>query len=891
MRSLRRPDPRIGLLIAGVAALACGPSEAELAAPGVSADLAAARRGRIAGLRYAFDLAIPAAQDSPVTGTADIRFTLRRARRPVVLDFVHPSARVHEVRVGSQAVAYDTTQDHIVIPADALVAGENTVTVRFTAGDESLNRNPDFLYTLFVPDRARFALPVFDQPDLKARVTLTLHLPPDWVAVANGAERAERAGRADAAGAKSTAQPPNRSTAQSVTLHFAETEPIPTYLIAFAAGKFEIEEAERNGRVYRMFHRETDRERVARNRDAIFDLHAAAVAWLEDYTGIPYPFGKFDFVAVPSFQYGGMEHPGSVYYRASSLFLEPTATQNEELGRASVIAHETAHMWFGDLVTMRWFNDVWMKEVFANFMAAKIVNPSFPEVNHDLRFLLAHHPVAYAVDRTAGANPIRQDLANLDEAGSLYGAIIYQKAPIVMRQLERRIGEEAFRDGLRTYLDRYRFGNATWRDLIAVLDPLADEDLDAWSDVWVYGTGRPTVTTSLALDAERRVTSLEWKQSDPEQLGRLWPQQLSPVLVYADSLRRLQADLRARVTGAPAARGAPAPLFALANGDGLPYGAFVPDSLSLAGLVAHLPEVSDDLVRAAGWLTVWDAMLGGRLSPAGVLDLALRMLETERTDLTAQRVVNDLQEVYWRFVTPDDRAARAADLEAFLWQQLQRAPTRSLKAAYFGAYRSVALTPSAVERLERLWREQERIAGLPLAERDFTALAQALAVREAPGWRAILVSQRDRITNADRQARFEFVTPALSADTAVRDAFFDGLRDPANREHEPWVLEALGYLHHPLRAARAERYILPSLDLLEEIQRTGDIFFPLGWLNATLDGHNTPTAATTVREFLNAHPELPERLRGKLLQAADGLFRSAAILERGQRGMSRDSAG
>jgi aminopeptidase N len=348
--------------------------------------------------------------------------------------------------------------------------------------------------------------------------------------------------------------------------------------------------------------------------------------------------------------------------------------------------------------------------------------------------------------------------------------------------------------------------------------------------------------------------------------------------VYADNVRRLDLDLRHRVAPAGEALDTPAPLFALANGDGLPYGAFVPDSLSLAGLVEHLPTVADDIVRAAGWLTVWDAMLDGRLPPAGVLDLALRLLQTERTDLIVQRVLGDLQEVYWRFLTPDDRAGRAAHLESFLWRKLQRAPTRSLKAAYFGAYRSVALSPSAVGRLERLWREQERVAGLPLAERDFTALAQALALREVSGWRAILVSQRDRITDADRQARFEFVMPALSADTATRDAFFERLRDPANREHEPWVLEALGYLHHPLRAARAERYILPSLEMIEEIQRTGDIFFPLGWLSATLDGHNTPSAAATVRAFLDAHPALAERLRGKVLQAADGLDRSARIV-------------
>ena len=229
---------------------------------------------------------------------------------------------------------------------------------------------------------------------------------------------------------------------------------------------------------------------------------------------IPYPWGKFDFLLVPSFQFGGMEHPGAIFYNAATLLLDPSATQNQKLGRASLIAHETAHMWFGDLVTMRWFNDVWMKEVFANFMAAKIVNPSFPEINHELRFLLAHYPSAYDVDRTPGTNAIRQALDNLSEAGSLYGAIIYQKAPIVMRQLEGILGETAFRDGLQQYLRTHRFGNATWPDLIALLDERTPEDLAAWSRAWVEEAGRPIVATELRLEGGR-IASLAFVQRDP----------------------------------------------------------------------------------------------------------------------------------------------------------------------------------------------------------------------------------------------------------------------------------------------------------------------------------------------------------------------------------------
>jgi aminopeptidase N len=281
-------------------------------------------------------------------------------------------------------------------------------------------------------------------------------------------------------------------------------------------------------------------------------------------------------------------------------------------------------------------------------------------------------------------------------------------------------------------------------------------------------------------------------------------------------------------------------------------------------------------------------MLAGRVAPLRLIAVARSMLDTETAELLAQRVLGDLGEAYWRYLPGASRDSLAPALEGSLWEGVRRSPSRSLKSAYFGAYRSVARTPPAAARLERLWRGAETMAGLPLAERDFIALAQELAVREVPGWAEILERQRDRIENPDRRARFIFVMPALSADTAVRDAFFESLRDPKNREHEPWVLEALGWLHHPLRAGRAERYIRPSLGLLEEVQRTGDIFFPLGWLNGTLDGHNTPAAAAIVQDFLTATPGLPPRLRGKLLQAADGLIRSSRVVFTEPAGGSRN---
>ena len=452
-------------------------------------------------------------------------------------------------------------------------AGSNVATIDFVAGDAPLNRSDDFLYTIFVPARAHEAFPCFDQPDLKARWTLSLEIPDGWEALGNGAEISREASNG------------------RTRIRFAETPPISTYLFAFAAGRFAIEQATRGSRTFRMLHRETDAAKVARNRDAIFDLHAAALDWLERYTGIPYPFGKFDFVLVPAFQFGGMEHPGAIFYNAPGLMLDESATENQKLERASTIAHETSHMWFGDLVTMRWFDDVWMKEVLANFMAAKIVNPSFPDVNHDLRFLFDHYPAAYDVDRTAGSNAIRQRLDNLKDAGTLYGNIIYDKAPIVMRQLEMLVGEAGLRDGLREYLHQHAFANASWPDLIAVLGPRTPEDLAAWSRAWVEEPGRPIITSSVDVEGNR-LSNVRFNVRDPDpHRGLTWTEQLQVAIGYPERVQLAQVELRGSAVDVVSARGLPAPQFVLPNGGGIGYGEFHLDRRSLDWLSVHLPEI------------------------------------------------------------------------------------------------------------------------------------------------------------------------------------------------------------------------------------------------------------------------------------------------------------
>ena len=377
--------------------------------------------------------------------------------------------------------------EHIRIP---IKKGVNSVDLDFASDDRFLNRNEEYLYSLFVPAHARSAFPCFDQPDIKAKFSLTLELPAGWTAVTN------------TAATDTTSLDGCRRR-----ISFSETEPISTYLFAFAAGLWNKEYYSDNGREMTVYFRENDPEKVAQIPD-IFTEVSRALGWMEEYTGIRMPFSKYDFVIVPNFQFGGMEHPGTIFYNENTMFLGEHPTPDERLARIKLISHETAHLWFGDLVTMLWFDEVWTKEVFANHMAAKMAEPMFPEINHELSWLKGYLALAMDEERTEGATPIRQELPNLADAGLIYNNMVYDKAPVMMRILEERIGSEAFREGLRKYLLEYSFGNSTWDDLVSILDSISDKDVKSFSESWVNerrGGNMAGVLRSFA-DGSRQVT-------------------------------------------------------------------------------------------------------------------------------------------------------------------------------------------------------------------------------------------------------------------------------------------------------------------------------------------------------------------------------------------------
>ena len=823
---------------------------------GVSKKLNDLRKNNLTKVVYDLHFVIPEKKSQSVTGRLRLSFSRKNSTRPLVLDFQNPSSSIKKVRVNGKKATYQWQNGHILIPSEKLKSSVNKVSIDFIAGDQALNRNDDFLYTLFVPDRASTAFPCFDQPDLKAIFHLTLSIPSGWVAVANGKALSEV-----------------RQGATKI-IKFKPTKPISTYLFSFVAGKFKVASKVIDGRHLKMYYRETDTAKVNRNLDDVFKLEAHAIAWMENYTSIPYPFGKFDFVLIPAFQYSGMEHPGAVLYRASRVFLDQSATQSQKLFRASLIAHETAHMWFGDLVTMKWFDDVWLKEVFANFMAAKISQPAFPEINHALRFLIDHYPAAYAVDRTEGANPIKQTLPNLKMAGMLYGAIIYHKAPIVMMKLEDMLGKDKMREGLRTYLERYSYSNADWDDLIAILDKKTTADLKSWSRVWVKEAGMPHY------DITEKDGHFILRQTDPQQKGRIWPQQFHYVARAGNTVDTglvfNQQSQQQLVVPHPDS-------LLFLNADGKAYGFFRMGPEMQNFVESPRFRKLTAIQRAAAYISIWENMQNEVLQPETVQLLFETALNHEKVEQNLGLLLAYYPKLFWRFTKDENRPKVAARMEPLLWDKMLKAPTSSLKASFYHAWLVTALSKSAMKKMLNLWRGRLQIEGLPVSENNRVKLSYELAVRIGiknsefiP--KDILAQQLKQTKNPDKKKEIAFVAPALSEDAAIRSGFFEKLKEPRMREHEPWVITALSYLHHPLRARSAEKYIMPSLEMLPEIQQTGDIFFPKSWLDATFYGHHSPKAVRIIHKFLEKNRDINPKIRQKILQSADPVLRADRIL-------------
>ncbi|KFF07133.1 M1 family metallopeptidase [Flavobacterium reichenbachii] len=827
------------------------PKESVILENGVSEALAQFRKKQISEVRYDLSFEIPNQKNQDINSQLTVNLNLSDLSQPLVLDFKEKTSNIKSIKVNGKNAEILHDKGHVVITPKDLILGKNSISISFIAGNLSLNRNDDFLYTLLVPDRASTLFPCFDQPDIKATYKLSLSVPKDWSVLA-GADVKEKVEKGD-----------------FTSYTFGESDKMSTYLFSFAAGKFKSV-TQKPGLEMTMLYRENNPEKIQVSTDTIFKLHQQSLDFLEKYTNYKFPFQKLDFASIPVFQYGGMEHVGAIQYRESTLFLDNSATDSEKLNRAKLIAHETSHMWFGDLVTMKWFDDVWMKEVFANFMADKIMNPIFPKVNHNLQFFTAHYSSAYAEDRSLGTHPIKQKLANLKNAGSLYGAIIYNKAPIMMRQLEASMGKEAFQKGIEKYIKKYANDNADWNNLVEILDAETPLDLKKWSEVWVNKSGRAIFTDKIKYDSKNRIEAFEIQQKAEDKSGNIWPQIFQIGLVYKDNVKVLTANIKDKSLILKEAVGLEKPFTIIYNYNGFGYGVFPLDGNNLD----VLSSLKDEVARASSYSNLYENTLIGNVSPSKAFDCFVKAIQSEENELVLRTASNNLNTIYWRFFTEKQQNKVQKQLEDLLYNRLQTNLSANIKKTLFGLFSSIAYSDSAKAKLYQIWNKEIVISGLKLNEDDFTNMAMNLAIFKHEKADEILEKTRTTIANPDKKKRFEFLLPSLSKDESVRSAFMESLKDDSNREKESWVSVGLANIHHPLRQESAQKYIRFSLDLTEEIQRTGDIFFPKDWLDNTVGRYSSKYAFDEVQRFLKENPNFSPILKRKLFMAADLLYKA-----------------
>ena len=870
--------PRTGLHLLRMLALlafalaATGARTDSLTTPGISRQLAEYRAERIANVRY--DLSLDVTRHDTAYGHVLIRFT-RRLDGDAILDFRGFSMGAPVVNGRASSLKGDGA--HLRVPATMLVGGENRIEADFrspiAAAGASIIRyhdstdGTDYLYTLLVPSDANLLFPCFDQPDLKARVTLTVVTPRGWKALGNGplasADSASRSG---------------------ITTHrFAESDPISTYLIAFAAGPWATRSAVTDGRPISMWVR-ASRAKEA-EADTLIATNARAIAWLETYTARPFPFRKFDFLLAPAFPFGGMEHPGAVFYNEESFIFREPPTRNQLLGREATIYHEVSHQWFGDLVTMKWFDDLWLKEGFATYIAAVMQDDLSSGANAWRTFYLRNKPVAYATDASRGTTPVWQSLANLDQAKSNYGAIVYNKAPGILKQLNYLVGDTTFKRGLRTYLRQHAYGNATWRDLLASLATASraaggrgsQPDLMAWGRDYILRPGMPVITQRVI--PRGASWGIELSQAPAQSLSDTAPWPIRTQLLIADSAgtSRVVPELltaRTTVLGFPGH----APAFVFANAGDEAYALVHLDSASTRWAEAHVGSITDPLQKAMTWGALWDLVRDAQLAPERFARVALRELPKERDDQLAPFIVGRLARAVDGYACDAAKAELLPETERVLAAgAADSSRSYSVRKSQLDALIGIAKSPDMLSHLDAAL-DSTTILGLPLRAPTRWAIVTHLASLNAPTARTRLAaeSRRDSTSEGKRRA---FVAGAAWPDAAVKADYWHRYFADSTL-NEDWVTASLGAFNDPDQEALTRRYLVPALDSLPWVQRNRRIFFLGSWLGSFIGGQRSAESLALVERFLGAHAAWPHDLREKILQSEDELERTVKIRQR-----------
>jgi aminopeptidase N len=838
---------------------------------GIPHDLARLRAQQLKDVRYQLSYMVTPKADW-ISGHEELRFVQNADDRGILpewLDF--RGGEISSLTVNGQPASTEIQNGHVQLPAKLLKLDENVVVIDFKApvapAGKAITRFEDkddgseYIYTLFVPMDAEMAFPCFDQPDLKARFRLTVTTPLNWTVISN---------TAGTVGEIYVGGNGIRRT------EFAETKPISTYLFAFAAGPFQ--KVHDTPGLPGLYVRKSKLQKAEAEAEAVQQVTADGIKYLSDYFAQPFPFPKYDMVMIPGFAYGGMEHAGATFLREESILFRTAPTHSDRLNRDILLLHELTHQWFGDLVTMRWFDDLWLKEGFAQYMAYHALNSLKPNENVWKRFYQAIKPAAYAIDSTKGTTPIYQDIPNLKDAKSAYGAIVYSKAPGVIKQLAFVVRENQFREGLRLYLKEHAYANAEWNDLVRSLEQTSKKPLGAWADAWIKRRGMPQVDVewSCAVEGDTKKTRITLTQHDVLGEGGVWPITMQPGVSIGVGGARTWTPVEwfgKEITVESPMQGV-CPGYVFANEQDEAYGRFLLDPVSRHAVIVGLGDIRDVFERTLLWGSLWDSVREAEMDPREYIELALRLLPRETDESLTQSIIGRTIAALHRYVSPEVRLQLASKMEDLAYDQMLRSSSRDMRITWFRALRGVAETEKARVELKDMLNGELTVPGVELRPLDRWNIVATLIAWNDLEAEVVLAEEEKRDPSGDGK-KYAYMARAARWTESTKKAYFDEYLHDASRP-EDWIEQSLGDFNYWNQSELTFPYLKPALDALPQVKRERKIFFMLAWLNAFIGGQQSAAAQKQVHDFLDK-AALDKDLRLKILEVVDELDRTVKI--------------
>ena len=640
-------------------------------------------------IQYSVDLDLTQG-DTTFVSTSTIQFGAK-AGESTFLDLI--ADEVTAVTVNGESV------EPSEVFADSRIALNNlrernevvvTALCRYSTTGEGLHRSVDpsdgnvYLYSQFeVPD-ARRVYAVFDQPDLKAVFTFSVLAPCSWIVTSNmPVERTEDTDQMTLDGTLGT-----KPAEHAKRWTFAPTPTMSSYLTAICAGPYaewRTTYQNEDGRTIPMaqYCRQSLKDDFAKDVDYLFDITKKGFAFYAKTWGVPYPYAKYDQIYVPEYNAGAMENIGMVTIRDSYVFSSKVTDALAER-RVVTVLHELAHMWFGDYVTMKWWNDLWLNESFAEFTSTLATAEATEWHDAWATFCSGEKSWALNQDQLSTTHPIVAPINDLNDTYVNFDGITYAKGASVLKQLVAYVGRSEFFEGINHYLYRHAYSNATLNDLLTELEGTSGRDLKTWSAQWLEQAGINTIATDLHTAQDGTISELTLHQFAPTDHPVLREHRLAVGFYNEDEesgkvvrTDRIELDVAGEATTVTGAAGKPRPQFLLTNDDDLTYTKLRFDDESLAFVTANLYRFDDALARAVIWLALWDMTRDGELAASDFIDTTLKLLSTETESTTFRYALACLSTTVWHYTDRTKRAAIAQHTAQALLDLAKQAPAGS----------------------------------------------------------------------------------------------------------------------------------------------------------------------------------------------------------------------